>query len=157
VFVVVEEGKSRARDEPRASSESDTTVSSEPEPSEEEAHASDSADGDRKKQELPSAPSLGPKTVIEREPVEERLARHEQSDVDAVGEDKRRAVVGKTYGPTKARQLTLYGIFLAVVAALVIGGILLVNALDTPVGKNVPNSAPWAQPGVKQHPPKPLQ
>jgi hypothetical protein len=154
---VAEEGKSRTRDDPRASSDSDTTASPDPEAREEGAQASDSADGDRNKQPLPTAPSLGPNTVIEREPVEERLARHEQSDVDAMGHDKRRAVVGKTYGPTKARQLTLYGIFLAVVAALVIGGILLINALDTPVGKNVPNSAPWAQPGVKQHPPKPLQ
>jgi hypothetical protein len=105
----------------------------------------------------PTAPSLGPHTVIEREPAEERLARHEQSAVDAMGEDKRRSVVGKTYGPTRRRQLTLYGLFLEVVAALVVGGILLVNALDTPVGKNVPNSAPWAQPGAKQHAPKPLQ
>jgi len=154
---VVEEGKSRTRDDPRASSEGDTAVSSEADASEADARDSGSTDGERSKQDLPSAPSLGPNTNIEREPVEERLARHEQSDVDAMGEDKRRAVVGKTYGPTKARQLTLYGIFLAVVAALVIGGILLINALDTPVGKNIPNSAPWAQPGVKQHPPKPLQ
>jgi hypothetical protein len=154
---VAEEGKSRTRDDSRASPESDTEVSSEPDVSEAGARDSDSADGKRSKQELPSAPSLGPNTVIEREPVEERLARHEQSDVDAMGQDKRRMVVGKTYGPTKTRQLTLYGIFLAVVVALVIGGIVLINALDTPVGKNVPNSAPWAQPGVKQHAPKPLQ
>jgi hypothetical protein len=77
--------------------------------------------------------------------------------VDAMGEDKRRPVVGKTYGPTKARQLVLYGIFLALVVALAIGGKLLVDSLDTPVGKNIPNSAPWAQPNAKQHPPKPLQ
>src|SRR3954453_3403225 len=57
---------------------------------------------DRPEQKI-SAPSLGPNTVIEREPVEERLARHEQSDVDAMGKDKRRSVVGQTYGPTKAR------------------------------------------------------
>src|SRR5438477_2490301 len=88
----------------------------------------------------PTAPSLGPNTVIEREPVEERLARHEQSDVDAMGNDQRRSVVGHSYGPSKTRQLLLYGIFLAVVAVLVIGGKLLVDALDTPVGKNIPNS-----------------
>jgi hypothetical protein len=104
------------------------------------------------------APSLGPNTVLEkREPVEERLARHEQSTEDAMGKDKRRAVVGQSYGPSKTRQLTLYGIFLAVVVAVLIGGALLVNALDTPVGKQVPQSAPWAQPNAHQHPPKPLQ
>src|SRR3954452_1846588 len=87
-----------------------------------------------------SAPSLGPHTVIEREPVEERLARHEQSEVDAMGKDKRRSVVGHSYGPSKTRQLALYGVFLAVVAALVIGVIFLVGQFDTPVGKDVPCS-----------------
>src|SRR5512144_2584746 len=96
--------------------------------------------GERAEQKI-SAPSLGPNTVIEREPVEERLARHDQSDVDAMGRDKRRPVVGQSYGPSKARQLGLSGIFLAVVAALVVGGIILVGKLDTPVGKHVPNSA----------------
>ena len=105
----------------------------------------------------PTAPSLGPNTVIEREPVEERLARHDQSTEDAMGKDKRRPVVGQSYGPSKTRQLTLYGIFLAVVAAILIGGAILVSALDTPVGKQIPQSAPWAQPHAKQHPPKPLQ
>ena len=38
-----------------------------------------------------TAPSIGPSTTIEREPPEDRLARHEQSDVDAMGLDKRRA------------------------------------------------------------------
>jgi hypothetical protein len=115
----------------------------------------ESADGEKS---APAAPSLGPNTVlVDREPVEERLAKHEQSDVDARGEDKRRTVVGKTYGPTKARQLVLYGIFLAVLAAVLFGGKLLVDSLDTPVGKDIPNSAPWAQPNAKQHQPKPLQ
>jgi hypothetical protein len=104
-----------------------------------------------------AAPSVGPNTVIEREPVEERLGRHEQSEVDALGLDKRRPVIGQSYGPSKARQFALYGIFLAVVAALVIGGIVLIGKLDTPVGKNVPNSAPWSKPGVKQVKPKPIQ
>jgi hypothetical protein len=104
-----------------------------------------------------AAPSVGPNTVIEREPVEERLAKHEQSEVDARGLDKRRQVVGQSYGPSKARQLGLYGIFLAVAAAVVIGGIFLIGKLDTGVGKNVPNSAPWSKPGVKQIKPKPIQ
>lgn len=104
-----------------------------------------------------SAPSLGPNTVIEREPVEERLARHEQSEVDAMGKDKRRAVVGKSHGPGAARQLALYGIFLALVAALVVGGFILVGSLDKSVGKDVPNTAPWSKPHAKQIQPKPIQ
>src|SRR3954451_23196907 len=113
-------------------------------------------DGQRAEQKI-SAPSLGPNTVIEREPVEERLARHEQSEVDAVGKDKRRPVVGKSYGPSKTRQLVLYGVFLAVVAVLAFGGYLLIQSQDTGVGKNVPNTAPWSKPGAKQIPPKPIQ
>jgi hypothetical protein len=112
--------------------------------------------GERAEQKI-SAPSLGPNTVIEREPVEVRLARHDQSDVDAMGLDKRRAVVGESFGPSKTRQLAVYLGAVVVAAALVVGGILLLGALDTSVGKNVPNSAPWAKPGVKQTTPKPIQ
>src|SRR5436190_10244188 len=39
-----------------------------------------------------TAPSIGPGSTVEREPVEVRLARHEQSEVDAMGQDKRRQV-----------------------------------------------------------------
>ena len=118
--------------------------------------AEETKNGERGEQSI-AAPSLGPNTMIEREPVEERLARHEQSEVDAMGLDKRRSVVGQSYGPSKARQLVVYLVFLAVVAALVVGGIILVNNLDTSVGKDVPHSAPWANPGAKQIKPKPIQ
>jgi hypothetical protein len=104
-----------------------------------------------------TAPSLGPGTIIHREAPQVRLARHEQSEVDAMGKSKRREVVGHSYGPSKTRQAVLYGIFLACVVALFIGGKLLVDALDTPVGNDVPHSAAWAQPDAKQHPVKPLQ
>lgn len=103
-----------------------------------------------------TGPSLGPHTVIEREPVEQRLARHEQSPIDALGKDKRREVVGHSYGPSKTRQLTLYGLFVAVVLALAIGVKLLADQLDKPPDQISP-TAPWAQPDAKQHPPKPLQ
>ncbi len=120
------------------------------------AVAEETKNGERGEQSV-AAPSLGPNTVIEREPVEERLARHDESAVDAMGLDKHRSVVGKSYGPSKARQLAVYLVFLTVVAALVVGGIILVNNLDTSVGKDVPHSAPWAKPGAKQITPKPIQ
>jgi hypothetical protein len=113
-------------------------------------------DEDRSEQKI-TAPSLGPNTVIEREPVEERLARHEQSEVDAMGKDKRRPVVGQSYGPSKARQFALYGVFLLIVGALAVGGYFLIQTQDKGVGKDVPNSAPWSKPGAKQIPPKPIQ
>ena len=117
---------------------------------------SGSEGGERDEQQI-SAPSLGPNTVIEREPVEERLARHEQSEVDAMGLDKRRSVVGQRVGASKTKQLAVYLGFLAVVAALAVGGLLLVSNLDTSVGKDVPNSAPWAKQGTHLEKPKPIQ
>jgi hypothetical protein len=106
--------------------------------------------------DLPTAPSLGPNTVIEREPVEERLARHDQSEVDAMGKDKRRAVVGNSYGPSFARQATLYGIAVVVVVLVAIGVKVLVDNVDTFPSK-VPEQAPWSSSTAKQHPPKPIQ
>jgi hypothetical protein len=103
-----------------------------------------------------TAPSIGPNTVIERVPPEERLAGHEHSQQDAMGRDKRRSVVGERHAPTFARQAALYGIFLAVVVVLAIGAKLLVDKADQPPKTN-PAVAPWAQPDAPQHPPKPLQ
>lgn len=101
---------------------------------------------------VPTAPSLEHNTVIEHV----RMAKHAQSELDAMGKDKRREVVGHTYGPTVARQVTLYGVFLALVAALVFGGKMLTDKLDEPPASN-PDKAPWSQADVKQIPPKPIQ
>ncbi len=162
---MVEEAKSGSRAEPRESGGGEHDGAGEGRRNERapdgegarnESERPSGAGASRSEQKI-SAPSLGPNTVIEREPVEERLARHEQSEVDAMGKDKRRAVVGEGHGPSTARQLALYGAFLAVVAALVVGGFILVGSLDKSVGKDVPNSAPWSKPGAKQIQPKPIQ
>jgi|RhiMetdeSRZDD1v2_1073273.scaffolds.fasta_scaffold486738_1 hypothetical protein len=150
-----EDAEAREADDDAQAREGDE----DPEAHEDDEHTGgreENGGGDRDEQSV-AAPSLGPKTTIEREPVEERLARHEQSQVDAMGLDKRRPVIGQSYGPGKARQFAVYLGFLAVVAALVVGGIILVGSLDKPVGKDVPNSAPWAKHGVKQIKPKPIQ
>src|SRR5581483_6315538 len=103
-----------------------------------------------------TAPSIGPHSTVEREPVEERLARHDQSDVDAMGHDKRRQVVGKTYGPTVARQATLYLLFVVVVVAIGFGVKLLVDHYDQPP-KHFKAEAPWARPNAPQIKPPKLQ
>ena len=103
-----------------------------------------------------TAPSVGPNTVIEREAPEERLARHDQSDVDAMGQDKRRQIRGQRYRPSLARQVMIYLIFIAVVVAIGFGVKLAVDHFDKPP-KHFAAEAPWAQPHVKQIPPKPLQ
>ena len=90
-----------------------------------------------------SAPSIGPHTVIEREAPEDRLARGEQSQVDAMGHDKRRQVMGKSYGPSLARQALVYGAFFAVVIVLFIGASIAVKELDKPDPSRT-DTAPWA-------------
>jgi hypothetical protein len=99
------------------------------------------------------APSIGPNTVIDKPPPEERLAGHQQSDTDAMGLDKRRPVMGGSYSPSAARQVSLYGIFVAVVVALAIGFKLLADKLDEPPADN-PDKAPWSQSDAPQIPPK---
>jgi hypothetical protein len=101
------------------------------------------------------APSIGPHTTFELPPPEERLAGREQSDVDAMGLDKRRAVVGGQYSPPLARQATVYGIVIAVLAALVIGFVVLANKLDQPPDEYA-DEAPWSQQEAAQRPPAPI-
>jgi hypothetical protein len=99
-----------------------------------------------------TAPSIGPNTKIEHIPPEERLDMDEISDVDAMGLDKRRQVGGKRYGASPAKQLAVYGGALAVIAALVIGGIVLTNQLDKAPPEGSVEPAPWADAQQKPAP-----
>lgn len=100
------------------------------------------------------APSVGPHTTFEKPPPPtERSAATRASDVDAMGLDKRRQVTGGSYGPSFARQATLYGAFVAIVIALAFGFKLLADELDQPPETN-PAQAPWTG---NDRPPRPLQ
>jgi hypothetical protein len=99
---------------------------------------------------------VGPNTVIEREPPEERLDFDQISDTDAMGKDKRREVVGGTYGPTRTRVFATFATFIAVVAALVVGFYFLAKELDAPPEQNE-DVAPWSQADAPQQPPRPIQ
>jgi hypothetical protein len=101
------------------------------------------------------APSIGPETVIEKEPPEERLARHEQSDVDAMGLDKRREVVGGSYGASAKRQVTVY-LSVLVVAALIIFGLVMLVGVADKAPDEVEAQAPWAQPDADPEPVGPI-
>ena len=100
-----------------------------------------------------TAPSIGPNTVIEKDSPEERLARHEQSDTDAMGLDKRRQVTGGRYRASRSRQIVVYASVLAFVVAAAVGFKLLADELDQPPDK-VADQAPWTGNQIK---PKPLQ
>jgi len=73
------------------------------------------------------------------------------SQTDAMGLDKRRPVIGGSYGPSLGRQITTYGIFLGVVAILVVGFILLANELDQPPDRIEP-TAPWQDTQIETRP-----
>jgi hypothetical protein len=125
-----------------------------------EPQRDDEADGSQDDDQVDisdtTAPSIGPNTVIEKDDPEERLARHEQSDTDAMGLDKRREVVGGQYSPSIGRQAAMYGIFLAVTAVLVVGFILLAGKLDQ-APDSYPDEAPWSQQSAPQREPAELE
>jgi hypothetical protein len=85
------------------------------------------------------APSIGPHSYIVHHAHEHERA----SRMDAMGLDKRRAVVGESYGPSFGKQARLYGGALAIVAVLVIGFVLLAKELDKSP-ETFPDEAPWA-------------
>jgi hypothetical protein len=84
-----------------------------------------------------------PFSDIERvEPSEEAKA-HQPSHVDAMGQDKRRAVVGHSYGPSRRSQLIFFAAVAAVAVVIVGGWTLAVAAFDT-APETYPDEAPWS-------------
>ena len=68
-----------------------------------------------------TAPSAANIKDLEKFEASEEAKAHEPSDVDAMGQDKRREVIGQSYGPSKKRQLVFFGI-VALVIAILLGG-----------------------------------
>lgn len=98
-----------------------------------------------------TAPSIGPHTVIEKDSPEERLARHEQSDQDAMGLEKRRQVVGGSYSASATRQIVTWAIVVAVVVGAGFGLKLLAADLDQPAAHPT-DQAPWTGNHIKATP-----
>ncbi len=84
------------------------------------------------------------------EPSEEAKA-HEPSKVDAMGQDKRREVVGHSYGPSRKSQLIFFAAVGALLLLIVGGSMLAVAAFDQPPDSN-PDAAPWAEADAEQVP-----
>src|SRR5918994_3139152 len=91
-----------------------------------------------------TAPSAADITKLElMEPSEEAKA-HKPSDVDAMGQDKRRQVVGHSYGPSRRSQLLFFVIVGVIVVVVVGGGMAAVAAFDT-IPDKLPDEAPWSK------------
>jgi hypothetical protein len=90
-----------------------------------------------------TAPSAADIDKLEEFEPSEEARRHEPSDVDAIGQDKRRQVVGNSYGPSRRSQLMFF-VAVATVLAVVVGGWLaLVAAFDNPP-EQFSQRAPWS-------------
>jgi hypothetical protein len=88
----------------------------------------------------PSAPDI---EKLEKFEPSEEAKRHEPSDVDAMGQDKRRQVVGHSYGPSKSSQVMFF-VAVATILVVVVGGWLaLVSAFDNPP-EQFSERAPWS-------------
>jgi len=105
-------------------------------------------------QEEPARATVG--DVEAATPSETGGQSHIGSDKDAMGQDKRRQVVGQSWGPSKARQLLYYGLAVAVVIAIYIGGKIAIDQLDKAPAHNA-DQAPWSQPNAPQTPPQRFQ
>jgi hypothetical protein len=74
---------------------------------------------------------------------------HQVSDVDAMGKDKRRQVVGHSYGPSRKSQITFFAIVAAVVVVAIGGYALAIAAFDQPKD-DYADAAPWAESDAEQ-------
>src|SRR3954451_19795525 len=90
-----------------------------------------------------TAPSAANIDELEKFEPSEEAKRHKPSDTDAMGQDKRRQVVGHSYGPSRRSQIMF---FVAVGVALVVvlgGWLALVAAFDKPP-IHFNDQAPWS-------------
>jgi hypothetical protein len=74
-----------------------------------------------------------------------------RSDVDAMGQDKHRAVVGQRVGASRTKQLAYYGTFLAIVVAGYFGLKIAVDNLDKAPAHDK-DQAPWSQKNAPDEP-----
>jgi hypothetical protein len=67
-----------------------------------------------------------------------------RSELDAMGNDKRREVVGKQYGATVRKRLLIYGGVVGVIVVVVIAFLTVVRGYDN---RDVPlkDTAPWTK------------
>lgn len=76
-----------------------------------------------------------------------------RSETDAMGNDKRRVVIGQQYGATLRKRLLVYGAVVAFIAVVAIVFLTVVTNYDN---RDMPlkDTAPWTQAGASQSPPR---
>jgi hypothetical protein len=91
-----------------------------------------------------TAPSAADISKLELMEPSEEAKRHTPSDVDAMGRDKRRPVVGHSYGPSRRTQVVFFVAAAAVLVVVIGGWFALVSAFDNPPD-NGSGHAPWSK------------
>jgi hypothetical protein len=96
----------------------------------------------------PSSPDID---SLEKFEASDEAKAHEPSQVDAMGDEKRRQVVGHSYGPSKRSQIMFF-VAVGVILVVIVGGwTLAVAAFDQPPDSN-PDKAPWSAADAPQIP-----
>jgi hypothetical protein len=98
---------------------------------------------ERDEAEQPAEDERGSRTRSYEESVAGR------SDVDAMGNDKRRQVIGGQYGASVRKRLIVYGVAVGVVIALIIVSLTVVSNVDNKEIALEP-TAPWANADAEQ-------
>lgn len=91
-----------------------------------------------------TAPSAANIKDLEKFEPSEEAKQHEPSTVDARGKDKRRQVVGHSYGPSTRSQIMFFVAVAAVVVVVVGGWLTLVALFDKPP-IHFEDKAPWSK------------
>jgi hypothetical protein len=84
---------------------------------------------------------------------DESRGEERDTDLDAMGNDKRRQVIGQQYGATVRKRLLVYGVFVAVVVVAIIAFLTIVNGYDNREIE-LKDTAPWTQAGASDTPPR---
>jgi hypothetical protein len=95
----------------------------------------------------PSAPDIDKLEKMEASPEAQAAT---PSDVDAMGQDKRRPVVGHSYGPSRRSQVIFFVAVAAILVVVVGGWFAAVKAFDT-TPEEFPDEAPWSAADTPQN------
>ena len=98
-----------------------------------------------------TAPSSADIDSLEKFEASDEAKAHKPSDIDAMGQDKRREVVGHAYGPSRKSQIIFFGIIGAIALLLIGGSLLAIAAFDQP-SDSYPDESPWSQADAEQIP-----
>jgi hypothetical protein len=112
---------------------------------------SQSASSEGEERVVGTAPSAADISKLEKFEGSEEAKAHEPSQTDAMGNDKRREVVGHSYGPSRRSQIMFFIAVGAILVVIIGGWTLAVAAFDQPPDSN-PDKAPWSAADAEQIP-----